>query len=99
MAHLDNSSTREASRLGPPSLNETALTWTHPLDVARNWIPESLLPLFGSTDYTQLSPRQRRTYNYAYGAQLLEEFVWIESRLIVAPLTALRRDMTGDAPG
>ena len=96
MIHLEESWKREAARLGPTSLSDAAMTWDAP-DPARDWIPDTLLPLSGCDGCARLTPVQKRFYNHAYAAQLLEEFIWIESRLIVAPLTVLRRGWTGDA--
>jgi hypothetical protein len=58
-------------------------------DVSRPWIPEILLPLYGSRSLAELSDAQRLRYNHAYARQLLEEFIWLERELILAPLERL----------
>ena len=83
---------REAARLAPTSLTLEAMDWSRPPDPARSWVPEKLTPLAGCTGYTALTPAQRLAYNQAYACQLLEEFIWIESRLVLAPLDRLKAD-------
>src|SRR3954466_4874895 len=98
MSDLAEAWTKEARRLSATSLGERALLWTQP-DVSRLWVPDELLPLHGCAAFAALSPAQRLTYNQAYACQLLEEFIWIESRLVVRPLTRLRPagDLSSDA--
>lgn len=82
---------KEARRLSPTSLAESAVDWSRPPDLAQRWIPDKLLPLHGSAAFANLSAPQQLTYNQAYARQLLEEFIWIESRLIIAPLRRIGR--------
>ncbi|MCB2107320.1 MAG: diiron oxygenase [Rhodobacteraceae bacterium] len=55
-------------------------------DPMRAWCPDSLLPLHDTAQWQSLTAPQRLTYNHAYACQLLAEFIWIEQRLILAPL-------------
>lgn len=83
---------REALRLAPTSLTLASVDWSRPPDCTRAWVPDKLLPLYGCAGHGALSPAQRLAYNQAYACQLLEEFIWIESRLVLAPLARLPAD-------
>jgi hypothetical protein len=48
-----------------------------------------LLPLYGTGSLAALSDAQRLRYNQAYARQLLEEFIWLERYLILAPVARL----------
>jgi hypothetical protein len=58
-------------------------------DVSRPWVPESLLPLYGTRSFASLSDAQRLRYNQSYARQLAEEFIWLEQYLILAPVKRL----------
>jgi hypothetical protein len=58
-------------------------------DLSRPWVPEGLLPLSGGRSLAELNDAQRLRYNHAYARQLLDEFIWLERCLILAPLTRL----------
>ena len=82
---------REASLLRPAKLTVALFAAAPPLDLARPWIPEHLLPLHGGRCFGSLTAPQRLRYNHAYARQLVSEFLWLERILIVAPLERLLR--------
>jgi hypothetical protein len=85
---------RERSLLRPAKLTPALVEAASALDLSRPWVPESLLPLYGTRSLAALSDAQRLRYNQAYGRQLLEEFIWLERYLILAPVTRI-----GEGPG
>lgn len=80
---------RERSLLRPAKLTPALVDAAPAPDISRPWVPESLLPLYGSRSFEALSDAERLRYNHAYARQLLEEFVWLERYLILAPLVRL----------
>ncbi len=98
MSDLATAWQREAGRLAPTSLTRETIDWSRPPDPERAWVPEQLTPLAACAGYAALSRTQRLAYNQAYACQLLEEFVWIESRLVLAPLGRLKTDEHSRAP-
>jgi hypothetical protein len=93
-ADLKQAFTKEAGRLSASSLAPAAMDWTRRPDAALRWVPDKLLPLDGCANFVALTAQQRLTYNQAYARQLLEEFIWIESRMVVAPLRRLTSAVT-----
>jgi hypothetical protein len=77
---------RERTLLRPAKLTPALVEAAPALDLSRPWVPESLLPLFGTRSLAALSGSQRLRYNQAYAKQLLEEFIWLERYLILAPV-------------
>ncbi len=80
---------RERSLLRPAKLTPALVEAAPALDLSRPWVPESLLPLYGTRSLAALSDAQRLRYNQAYARQLLEEFIWLERYLILAPVARL----------
>jgi hypothetical protein len=80
---------RERSLLRPAKLTPALVEAAPALDVSRPWVPERLLPLYGTRSLAALSDAQRLRYNQAYARQLLEEFIWLERYLILAPVARL----------
>ena len=80
---------RERSLLRPAKLTPALVEASPPLDLSRPWVPESLLPLYGTRSLAALSDAQWLRYNQAYAQQLLEEFIWLERYLILAPVARL----------
>ena len=80
---------RERSLLRPAKLTSALVEAAPAPDLSRPWVPESLLPLYGTRSLAALSDAQRLRYNQAYGRQLLEEFIWLERYLILAPVARL----------
>ena len=87
---------REAGRIEPARLTPAATASADDPRVDLDWVPPSLVPLFGTSAYETLSEEQRRRYNHYYALQLSEEFLWLEQNAIVPPLEVLsrRRDLT-----
>ena len=82
---------RERSLLRPAKLTPALVEAAPGPDVSRPWVPETLLPLYGGQSFVALSDAQRLCYNHAYARQLLDEFIWLERYLILAPLLRLSR--------
>jgi hypothetical protein len=80
---------RERSLLRPAKLTPALVESAPAPDLSRPWIPEGLLPLYGSRSLEAMSDAQRLRYNHAYARQLLDEFIWLERYLILAPLVRL----------
>jgi len=80
---------RERALLRPAKLTPALVDAASGPDVSRPWVPEILLPLYGSRSLEELSEAQRLRYNQAYARQLVEEFIWLEQYLILAPLQRL----------
>lgn len=80
---------RERSLLRPAKLTPALVEAAPAPDLSRPWIPESLLPLYGTRSLEALSDAQRLRYNQAYARQLVEEFIWLERYLILAPVARL----------
>jgi hypothetical protein len=59
-------------------------------------MPEHLAPLFGTPGYDLLSPDQRLRYNQYCALHLAEQFTWIESFFLIAPVLELFE--RGDTP-
>jgi hypothetical protein len=82
---------REAVRIEPARLTPAALASADDPRPDLDWVPPSIVPLFGTPAYAALSDDQRRRYNHYYALQLSEEFLWLERNAIVPPLEALAR--------
>jgi hypothetical protein len=82
---------REVALLRPAKLTKALFAQAPALDVARPWIPDRLLPLYGGEGFERLTAPQRLFYNHAYALQLLAEFMWSEKFLIIEPLKQLCR--------
>lgn len=80
---------RERALLRPAKLTSALVEAAPAPDLSRPWVPESLLPLYGTRSLAALSDAQRLSYNQAYARQLAEEFVWLERYLILAPVAKL----------
>jgi hypothetical protein len=62
------------------------------------WIPEAVTSLCGTPGYDRLSADQRLAYNHYCAALMVEQFIWIETFFLVAPVaTLLRRGGVPDA--
>ena len=88
---LERRVTREASRLTPTRLTPEAVSWEGGPDRTMFWIPEELAPLWGTSAYQSLREDQRLSHNHHYALQVAEQFIWLESNLIIAPLKGLLR--------
>jgi len=64
---------REASLLRPAKLTLALFADAPALDLARPWLPEHLLPLYGGRGLESLIASQRLRYNHAYARQLIDE--------------------------
>ena len=53
------------------------------------WMPEHLTALHGAPGYDLLSPDQRLRYNQYCALHLAEQFTWIESFFLIAPVLKL----------
>lgn len=82
---------KEASLLRPAKLTRALFAHSPTPDVTRSWVPEQLLPLYGGQGFERLTAPQRLRYNHAYARQLIAEFIWAESFVIVAPLKQICR--------
>lgn len=80
---------KEVTLLRPTVLTEALFEKLGLPNPTKNWVPESVLPLFRSEIYASLSEAQRLRYNHAYARQLAYEFVWLERYLIRPPLVHL----------
>lgn len=88
---------REAALLRPAKLTLSVVQAGPALDVSRPWIPDRLLPLYGGPGFESLTAAQRLRYNHAYARQLIDEFIWSERYMIVAPLKQLCRTQRLDS--
>ena len=85
---------QQAGRVRPTRLHPGALDWEPPgADVL--WIPDAFVPLAGTPEWEDMSEAQRLRYNQYYALEVVEQFVWIETFLILGPLGRLarRRDL------
>ena len=81
---------RERSLLRPSKLTSALVDGAaSDPDISRPWVPETLLPLYGTPSFRSLTDAQRLRYNQAYARQLVEEFIWLEQSLILAPVKRL----------
>lgn len=80
---------RERSLLRPAKLTPDLVEAAPEPDLSLPWVPEGLLPLYGTRSLAALSAAQRLRYNQAYARQLAEEFIWLERYLILAPVAKL----------
>jgi P-aminobenzoate N-oxygenase AurF len=80
---------RERFLLRPAKLTSALVDTGSNPDVSRPWVPEILLPLYGAPSFAALSNGQRLCYNQAYARQLVEEFIWLERYMILAPVQRL----------
>jgi hypothetical protein len=80
---------REATLLRPARLTLALYQSAPALDASRPWVPDHLLPLYGGEAFASLTLSQRLRYNHAYARQLVDEFIWTERVLILAPLKQL----------
>jgi P-aminobenzoate N-oxygenase AurF len=87
---------REAALLRPAKLTVALFGEAPTLDVARPWVPDRLLPLYGGRGFESLTGVQRLCYNHAYARQILAEFTWAERYMIVAPLETICRTRRHD---
>ena len=83
--------TREASRLTPTRLTPETLSWGGGPDPAKFWIPEELAPLWGTPAYQSLTDDQRLSHNHHYALHVAEQFIWLETTLIIDALMGLLR--------
>ncbi len=79
----------EVARLKDTRLKPAVIADGEHPDPAIPWIPETLVPLWGTAGYKQLSDEQRLRYNHYYALQMLEQFIWIENALALGPLRML----------
>lgn len=86
---------REAQSLRPSRLSPGLVYWGRGPDQGRYWIPEDLTPLAGTDVYATLSEDQKRRYNQYYALEMSEQFIWLETYAIIAPLKGL---LKGDMP-
>ncbi len=91
-ANLLNRIDVEVARLKAPRLNPAAIADGEYPDPALPWIPETLVPLWGTPSYAGLSDDQRLRYNHYYALQMVEQFIWIENVLALRPLRMLLAD-------
>ena len=87
---------REAALLRPAKLTIALFADAPALDATRTWVPDRLVPLYGGRGYESLTAPQRLCYNHAYARQLVAEFIWAESFMIVAPLEKIYRTLRHD---
>jgi hypothetical protein len=87
---------REAARAEAPRLTPEAVDTADSPRTDLDWVPMSMVPLFATAAFDDLSDDQRRRYNHYYALQLSEEFLWLEHHAIVPPLEALLQ--RGDLP-
>jgi len=80
---------REATLVRPARLTLALYQSAPALDASRPWVPDHLLPLYGGEAFASLTASQRLRYNHAYARQLVDEFIWTERVLILAPLKKL----------
>ncbi len=67
-----------AARLKPTRLSPELVPWGDGPDPDRFWVPECLLPLWGTPAYDDLTDEQRLRYNQYYALELSEQFLWLE---------------------
>ncbi len=79
----------EAARLKASRLSPAALAEGERPDPYLPWIPDTLVPLWGTASYTHLSDDQRLRYNHYYALQMVEQFIWIENALALQPMRVL----------
>ena len=86
---LEQAWQKEQSRLRPTVLTLDAVQWAGGPSRDLFLVPEDLTSLWGTDGYNRLSKPQQIAYNQFYAQQLAEEFRWIETQLICAPLICL----------
>lgn len=80
---------REIPLLRPTRLAPELVAWGDGPDRGKFWVPQELVPLWGTAEYDALTDAQRLRYNQYYALQKTEYFIWLERYLVVAPLTKL----------
>ncbi|HLF58642.1 MAG TPA: diiron oxygenase [Alphaproteobacteria bacterium] len=80
---------REVSLLRPTRLTPDQVTWGAGPSPDKFWVPENMVPLWGSPEYESLSDAQRLRYNQYYALQKSEYFIWLERYLVMAPLAKI----------
>ena len=80
-----------AARLKPTRLSPELVPWGDGPDPDRFWVPECLVPLWGTPAYGDLTDEQRLRYNQYFALELAERFIWLEERFIIAGYAALLR--------
>ena len=81
---------RNAERFTAPPrsrLRADAIDWSVGADPNTPWIPQTVVPLWGTNEFDALTPDQRLRYNHYYALEMVEQFVWIENHLILKPLS------------
>lgn len=75
---------RELHRLRPARLTPDSVPWDKVPARDEPWIPDDLLPLGDG-----LADGQRLRYGQYYALECAEQFLWLESNFILAPLRQL----------
>ncbi len=79
------------ARLKPTRLSPELVAWGDGPDPDRFWVPECLVPLWGTQAHEALTDEQRLRYNQYYALELTEQFIWLEERFIIAGYSKLLR--------
>lgn len=58
-------------------------------DPALPWVPWHILPPAAAPFFASLDPAARLRYNHYYALMIVEEFIWLENELVLAPLRRL----------